>query len=304
MNTDGHTFSITRDDHDWLLELGRKEGMSRIMGSNHPVAQALIKQFRPPLTEGLSLPWYQANEYVRFMPGKVSVWSGPTFSGKTGMLRQLMLHAVNQRHKVLFIALEDPPDDSWREFCCMAGLTRTPTSNQVEWCLDVLDERLFLFDSTEMIEPDLLMGIVRYAVDQLGINHVVIDSLMRLNMRIDDYDGQREMGNLLGRLARISSAHIYLVVHPRKTLNSRNPMDLYDIRGAQDIVAQADMVLTLERKHGEEYDALLTCWKQRGDMNWIGSMRLFFEKKSRQLLFSRFDAPIRYLPAEAYADAA
>ena len=77
-------------------------------------------------------------------------------------------------------------------------------------------------------------------------------------------------------------------------------MDLYDIRGAQDIVAQADLVVTLERKHGEEWDSEMTVWKQRGDINWIGILKLYYEKQSRQLMLSRFDSPTRYLPDEAY----
>lgn len=296
----GQTISVTRDDHDWLLELGRQQGDSRIMPARHEIPQGLIKQFRPPLSDGLALPWVNANDYVRFMPGKVTVWSGPTFSGKTAFLRQLMLHALANHHKVLFVSLEERPDDVWREFICTATLTRSPTPSQVEWCLDVWDERLFVFDSTEMIEPTLLMGITRFAVERYGITHVVIDSLMRLDIRMDDYDGQREMGNMLGRLARVSNAHIHLVAHPRKTANSRSAMDLYDIRGAQDIVAQADLVVTLERQHEEEYDAALTVWKQRGDINWIGKMKLYYEKQSRQLMLTRFDQPIRYLPADAY----
>lgn len=296
----GPTIAVTKDDHDWLLELGRQQGDSRIMPARHEVPQGLIKQFRPPLSDGLSLPWEGANEYVRFMPGKVTVWSGPTFSGKTAFLRQLMLHGLANHHKVLFVSLEERPDDVWREFICTATLTRSPNSNQREWCLDVWDERLFVFDSTEMIEPTLLMGIIRFAVERYGLTHVVIDSLMRLDIRMDDYDGQREMGNMLGRLARLSNAHIHLVAHPRKTANSRAPMDLYDIRGAQDIVAQADLVVTLERKHGEEHDSELKIWKQRGDVNWIGEIRLYYHKESRQLMFSRFDQPTRYLPDEAY----
>lgn len=297
----GQTISVTRDDHDWLLELGRQQGDSRIMPARHEVPQGLIKQFRPPLSDGLSLPWAGANEYVRFMPGKVTVWSGPTFSGKTAFLRQLMLHALANQHKALFVSLEERPDDVWREFICTATLGRSPTPAQVEWCLDVWDDRLFVFDSTEMIEPTLLMGIIRFAVERYGITHVVIDSLMRLDIRMDDYDGQREMGNMLGRLARVSNAHIHLVAHPRKTANSRVAMDLYDIRGAQDIVAQADLVVTLERKHEEEYDAEFTVWKQRGDINWIGKLKLYYEKQSRQLMLSRFDSPTRYLPNEAYS---
>lgn len=294
------TLAFTRDDHDWLLELGRQAGDSRIISTRHEAAQKLIQQFRPPLSDGLSLPWAGVNDYVRFMPGKVSIWSGPTFSGKTAFLRHLMLHALGNRHRVLFVSLEEEPDDVWREFMCMACTTRSPTKEQREWCLDVWDERLYVFDSTEMIEPTMLMGIVRFACERFGLTHIVIDSLMRLALKADDYEGQRELGNMLGRLARLSRAHIHLVAHPRKTANSRAAMDLYDIRGAQDIVAQADLVVTLERKHDKEHDSELTVWKQRGDINWIGTIPLFYEKNSRQLMLHRHDEPTRYLPSDAY----
>ncbi len=286
--------SVTRDDHDWLLELGKKQGISRIMSSQHEQALSLIKQFRPPAATGLSLPWDEAKSAVRFQPGRVTIWSGPTFSGKTGFLRQLMLHAYAQHHKVLFVSLEEEPVDVWREFICMSAGTRDPTPQQRTDCLDLWDGKIFVFDSTEMIEPTLLMGIIRNAVETHKINHVVVDSLMRLDLRMDDYEGQRVMGNMLGRLARLSGAHIHLVAHPRKNVNSRQPMDLYDIGGAQSIVAQADLVLTLERKYGHEISkttgqpisAALTIWKQRGDTNWVGNIELYFDPASRKLMFN------------------
>jgi twinkle protein len=270
------------------------------MTTRNPLAQGLLSQFRPPFSEGLTLPWPEASDCVRFRPGKVTVWSGPTFSGKTALLRQLCLHELAHKEKALFCSFEDPPEETWRELICTASLTRNPTRSQVEWCLDLWDERLFVFDSTEMIEPTLLCGIIRYAADTYGIGHVVIDSLMRLALRIDDYDGQREMGNMLGRLARLCNAHLHLVVHPRKTLNSRADMDLYDIRGAQDIIAQADVVATLERKHDGPCDSLLSIWKQRGDINWIGRIQLWYHKASRQLLYRQYQPPTKYLPEEAY----
>lgn len=300
MTFENQTLKVTRDDFDWLLELGRQQGDSRIIGANHEIAQKLITQFRPPLSDGLTLPWATMDEYLRFMPGKVSIWSGPTFSGKTAFLRQVMLHAIANGHKVLFVSLEERPDEVWREFICTTCLTRSPTPAQRQWCLDAWNERLFVFDSTEMIEPTLLMGIIRFACERFGLTHIVIDSLMRLDMRTDDFDGQREMGNMLGRLARMANAHIHLVAHPRKTANSRTEMDLYDIRGAQDIVAQADLVLTLERQHEKEYDSVLKVWKQRGDINWIGAFKLYYETNSRQLMLHQWDKPTRYLPDEAY----
>jgi twinkle protein len=294
-------FTVTKDDRDWLLELGREQGTSRILAAS--AMQHLVQQFRPPLTDGLSLPWSDANQCVRFMPGKVSVWSGPSFAGKTAFLRQLMLHAINDNKRVLFISLEEEPDDVWREFVTMAAGVRIPNKHQIAWAADHFENKLWVFDSVEMIDPTLLMGIVRYGVQQYGFSHIVIDSLMRLNMRIDDYDGQREMGNMLGRVARMSKAHIHLVAHPRKTANSREAMDMYDIRGAQDIVAQADLVLTLERKHkavGTDPTNMLTVWKQRGDTNWIGEIPLFYCMKSRQLKLRQHDEPTRFLPADAY----
>jgi KaiC/GvpD/RAD55 family RecA-like ATPase len=291
---------VSREDRDWLLELGREQGDSRVMTSRNPVPQGLLTQFRPPGSEGLTLPWPETHECVRFRPGKVTVWSGPTFSGKTAMLRHLVLHELAHQEKALICSFEDTPEETWRELICTACLTRHPTRAQIEWCLDLWDERLFVFDSTELIDPTLLCGIIRYVSDTYGIAHVVIDSLMRLNLRVDDIDGQREMGNMLGRLARLCVAHLYLVVHPRKTLNSRSDMDLYDIRGGQDIVAQADVVVTQERRHEEDYDTLLTIWKQRGDINWIGRIQLWYHKNSRQLLYRPFHAPIKYLPEQAY----
>ena len=296
----GSRIRVTGEDRDWLLELGRQQGDSRVMTSRSPVAQGLLEQFRPPFAEGLTLPWVEAADCVRFRPGKVTVWSGPTFSGKTALLRQLTLHELAHHQKAFFCSLEDTPEETWRELICTASLTRHPTKAQIEWCLDLWDERLFVFDSTEMIDPTLLCGIIRYASDTYGITQVVIDSLMRLSLRIDDYDGQREMGNMLGRLVRLCNAHLHLVVHPRKTLSSRTEMDLYDIRGAQDIVAQADVVATLERKHDGSCDSLLTIWKQRGDINWIGRIQLWYEKVSRQMLYRQFHPATRYLPDQAY----
>ncbi len=305
MNPEQQTFRIAKDDHDWFLELGRREGETRIMGSTHATPRALIDQFRRPLKDGLTLPWQSASEYVRFMPGKVTVWSGPSFSGKTTFLRQLMLHAIGTGHNVLFASLEEQPEEVWREFICMACGTRNPNKQQREDCLDLWDGRLFVFDSTELIDPTALMGVIRFAVERRQITHVVIDSLMRLNLRIDDYDGQREMGNMLGRLARLADIHIHLVAHPRKTANSRTAIDMYDIRGAQDIVAQADLVVTLQREFDEtkaaERDSVLTVWKQRGDVNWIGQFPLFYHRDSRQLLAHRWDDPQRFIPGDELA---
>lgn len=302
MKTQGQTITVERDDHDYLLELGRRQGVSRILGASS--MHHLVEKFRPPLSDGLSLPWEGVRDSVRFMPGKVTVWSGPTFAGKTAFLRHLMLHAITRTNRrALFISLEEEPDEVWREFTCMASHSRSPSRAQVEAAEQLFEGKLWVFDSDEPIEPTILFGIIRFAVEKFGFSQIVIDSLMRLQMRIDDFDGQRELGNTLGRLAKLTKTHIHLVAHPRKTADSRASMDLYDIRGAQDIVAQADLVLTLERTHkaGGETN-VLTVWKQRGDVNWIGKIKLFYCPKSRQLKYREYDEPTRYLPDAVFGE--
>lgn len=299
MKTIGQTITVERDDRDYLLELGRQQGTSRILPASS--MQRLVDDFRPANEEGIGLPWREIEDRVRFRPGKVSVWSGPSFNGKTQFLRQLMLHAIASGQRAVFISLEEEPDEVWREFTCMAAGTQAPNKHQRQWAVDHFEDKLWVFDSDELIEPTILLGIIRFAVQKLGIHQVVIDSLMRLGLRTDDYDGQREMGHMLGRVAKNSRAHIHLVAHPRKTANSREPMDMYDIRGAQDIVAQADNVFTLERKFVPgEASNVLTVWKQRGRTNWVGKLELHYEPHSRQLMFDRFGSAARYLPADAY----
>jgi KaiC/GvpD/RAD55 family RecA-like ATPase len=302
MQLDAERFSLVRDDGQWLENLVGADGESRLLTSTSEIARSLQRQFAPSAANALTLPWPDVHELVRFLPGKTTIWSGPTFSGKTQFLRQLMLWALKNGQRVFFASLEEEPLEVFREFIATCAHRRDSPAQFVEDCLDLWDERLFVFDSTEMIAPERLLGLVQFAAKKYAITHVVIDSLMRLAIASDDYEGQRQMGNLISRVARLAGVHIHLVAHPRKTLNSRQSMDLYDIRGAQDLVAQADSVVTLERKHGNDRhcDAELTIWKQRGDINWIGAIRLHYDHASRQLKYRACDAPMRFISDEAY----
>jgi twinkle protein len=302
MQLNSSRFSLVKDDGAWLEGLAGADGESRLLTSTGDIAQSLVRQFAPSANNALTLPWPEVHDSVRFLPGKTTIWSGPTFSGKTQFLRQLMLWALKSGQRVFFASLEEEPLEVFREFIATCAHTREPSSQFIADCLDIWCDRLFVFDSTEMIAPERLLGLVHFAAKKYGITHVVIDSLMRLAIAADDYEGQRQMGNLISRVARLAGVHIHLVAHPRKTLNSRQSMDLYDIRGAQDLVAQADSVVTLERKHGDDrqWDAELTIWKQRGDINWIGCIRLHYDRPSRQLKYRAIDPPMRFIPDQAY----
>jgi hypothetical protein len=102
----------------------------------------------PAAIDGLSLPWDGAQRIGALHAGEGVDLVRPSFAGKTALLRQLMLHAITRTNRrVLFISLEEEPDEVWREFTCMAAPPRTP-SHQLRWAADAFENKLWVFDST------------------------------------------------------------------------------------------------------------------------------------------------------------
>lgn len=254
-------------------------------------------------TEGLRFPWGKVEEFV-FAPKRSTLWSGATFSGKTQMLRQLMLHAARSGHKILFLSLEEEALEIRREFVYMAAHTRNPNPEFVDVFLHWSKNRIYLADTTDLITPEEALRIAVWCRRNIGVTHVVIDSLMRLDIGVADTDAQKAFGNLISRVVRDHDLHIHLVAHPRKTSEYRAEIDLYDIRGAQDLAAQADNVITLHRNH-DKLDVMgpsnvLTVWKQRGEYNWIGNIGLNYHGVSRQFLASIGDDPMQFMDWDGY----
>lgn len=263
----------------------------------------LHKRFFRPRPNGLRLPWEKCRELVQFAPGRWTIWSGPTFSGKTHCLRQLALHAARSGQKVFFASLEEEPDEIRDAFVMMAAQTHKPSVAFVEAFGEWVNPRVMIAATLDMISIDDLIDMLKQAVYEEGCKQVFVDSLMRLRMPTDDYEGQRKLGNILSKFVRQYRCHVHLVCHPRKTQNSRAPLDLYDIRGAGDLVAQADNVIVVGRNYEAELpDASnwLEVFKQRGMKPWVGRINLHYNAPSRQFLGEYTDSPMQFMDWEHY----
>jgi len=258
-------------------------------------------------TGGLVLPWQKTHSLVRFQPGRWTIWSGATFSGKTQLLRQLALCAAKAGQPALFMSLEDEEITVRREFAFMAAHTRTPDKHFIEAFSEWADRRIYVANTMELLSPEMVLRLSAWAVRKLGVKHIFVDSLMRLAMKRDDYDGQRKLGNLLGRFVRMEKCHLHMVVHPSKAGEWGTPINPYNIAGAQDLVAQADNVMTVFRAHEPPVPQptnVLRVWKQRGDNDWIGEIDLFYHGHSRQFLGAHGDSPMRWVDWPTYPAAA
>jgi twinkle protein len=252
--------------------------------------------------EGVPLPWAGLESRVRFRPGKLSLWAGINFHGKTSMLKLMALHLINSGQKVCVASLEEDPEETAADLTQQA-IPDTDVRETDDW-IDVacnwMSGNLWLYNQTAMMDPQRVLALIAYAAQEKGCTHFILDSLMRTGLKQDDYDGQRVFVNNLTNYGRQLGIHIHLVHHIIKTDESVVP-GRQDIRGSGAIIDQADHVFivwrdTKEQKGIDEPDGLLVVAKNRGmrPANWIGKIQMF-NHKSGQFLRQKTDRPIQFI---------
>src|SRR5206468_8109497 len=135
--------------------------------------------------------------------------------------------------------------------------------------------------------------------NELGVTHMVIDSLLKCGIAPDDYAGQKNFVDSLCSLARDTDLHIHLVHHARKSEKESNVPDKFDLKGAGEITDLVDNVLIVHRNKAKEADlrkeltpekretvlaqadTVLICAKQR-HYTWEGTVKLWFDPASLQ----------------------
>lgn len=240
---------------------------------------------------GLRLPWPELDDRVRITPGKFVVWTGYMHHGKSQMLKQVMLAAMQQSDRVAIASMEEEPVELWCDMARMGCGTQDPHGARLaEW--GAFCKSLWFYDEQGQAKTSQLKAAIVYSARELKINHFVIDSLMTTDIDKDDYTAQTRFARELKTLAKDEKITIHLVAHMRKR-ETRSGDEAkggaQDIAGAHEIGSLADYVFTVwrdKRERGERpdgsKDALLRVEKQRGRFNWIGSFGLDFHHGSRQ----------------------
>jgi twinkle protein len=238
--------------------------------------------------EGLALPWEKAGNRVRFQRGKLSVWTGITHHGKTLLLKLLMQHAMRCGEKVCIASFEERPLLTVGDMLQQAAHTATPSQAFIDaWC-DWASTRLVIYDQQKMVAPEIIVGVANYVAREMGVTHFVVDSLMRLGLDGDDYNGQRRFFNLIGAAASASNIHVHVVAHGRKGGEDEKPLSIFDIKGSGDVINQADLILQVWRNKTKDTqdrmtpDGRLIVHKQRGNPNWLGAFDLWHDARSNQ----------------------
>lgn len=258
---------------------------------------------------GLRLPWDELTDKVRIAPGKLVIWTGYMHHGKSQMLKQIMLCAMQQSERVAIASMEEEPVELWCDMARMACGTQQPgVADLNAWSM--FCRRFWLYSDQGPATTRRLIEATRYAARELKINHFVIDSLMTTDIDKDDYNAQTRFARELKALAKDEKITVHLVAHMRKRDGrggDESVGSVQEIAGPHEIGSLADYVFTVWRDKREVNerpagcrDAVLKVEKQRGRFNWIGQFGLNYHYQSRQ--YVRGMEAMEFWPGAAFMD--
>lgn len=230
---------------------------------------------------GDKLPFHRLSNLFRFREGEVTLWTGFNGHKKSMMLGYCILHLLGQNRKCCIASFEMKPVSTifrmTRQHCGYSNYFDTELVNLINYCRD----NFYIFDQMGGITPERIYGVIHYAATNLGVNHFVIDSLMRVIPGEDNYNGQKDFVTKLCDLAIETNCHIHLVHHTKKG-DETKPSGRYDAKGSGAISDNVHNSLTVwsnKQKDEEMPDVILKCDKQR-EGEWEGMIALNFDNDS------------------------
>lgn len=239
-----------------------------------------------------------------FAPGALSVWTGKRGEGKSTLLGQILLEAINQGHLVCAYSGELPKIQFKLSIMQQAAGYRNVTRREDERSgrvfYDVKPEaeekinawwnkRLFLTDiqRENAHDENNILRIFEYARRRYGCDTFLVDNIMTAELRdaakLGSWQAQSAFTGRLVAFAKAHGVHVHLVAHPRKT---EKRIEADDVGGSSDITNRADNVFKVERVKEEMvaeagHSMLLTVLKNR-EFGAMPKVELDFNPASRR----------------------
>ena len=255
---------------------------------------------------GASLPFTACEGNFRFRPGECTIWAGQNGAGKSSLLTMCALHWLNHRasivdEKILVISPEMTPEQNLgrlvRQMLCKHPDDMGP--EEIRQAMSEFEGRLWVYNHVGSVAVDVLRGIMRYAVRELGVTQIIFDNITILKFDGDPLREQKHFITDMVEISRDENVHIHVVAHSRKPEAGAKRMTKLDIRGASEQSDLVDNVILISRNEAkeekkrhldpssEEYrevnkqaDTRFDIAKQRHGDGWVGMVRLWFYPKA------------------------
>lgn len=263
-------------------------------------------------------PWTTLEHNFRFREYEITLVNGVNGHGKSQFVGHLALEAVHQGIPACIASMELRPAILLKRIVRQGVCKSDAEPQDVDLMMDILNERLWLFNVTGKAKGERILAVFKYAHKRYGVRLFVIDSLMTCGLNEDDYNGQKAFMESLCEFRSTYPVHVLLVTHPRKTENEEKPVGKMDVKGTGAITDLTDNLITIWRNKAREaamdkqirlgremlsekeqklLDApgtLLLLDKQRNGEGWQGKIPLVFNPLSNQFLTDNKSTPFNY----------
>ncbi len=252
--------------------------------------QAVQDYFYPPENQPKGFRPYMLGEMITFGRGELTIWTGQSGHGKSLLLGQLMMIAmITNADKVAVASMEMKARQTLGRMLKQFWNVHLPTRGQINAGIDWMSGKIWIYDIMGNVQITKLLEWMKYSRCRHGVQHFVIDSLMKCHVGTEDYDAQRIALNDLTAFAKEHDCHVHLVAHSKKQSDEMDIPGKVSVKGSSDIVNQADNVIAVwrnkERAEGTrdetKPDCQVFCDKQR-ESGWEGKIPLFFSSLSMQ----------------------
>jgi twinkle protein len=257
-----------------------------------------------------------------FRYGETTNLAGYNHEGKSQVVKQLLLDAVQQGERVCYADLENPEDSTGHRFVRTATTLRLPDDTVFNSCVNWLSSNAFIVGRHDGMSLDKIHEIFLYLRRRFDVKIFALDSLMKIEGVVDDdNESQKQAMNKIVDFDRKHRTHTILVSHFKKPqfgngyVDFRHPPTRYQISGTAHLTNMPDNVILFFRNRLKEDvlsgktsppegrsadsfmtegDALFSIDKQRHGENWVGATSLWWEPESMQYLEKKTDDPFRY----------
>lgn len=246
------------------------------------------------------------NDIGGFLMGDMTIWTGRRGEGKSTLLGQVLLEAVNGGRKVCAYSGELPASryQQWIDLqaagepCISERKAKDNPERTVYFINDATRNRIhawysdkfYMHDNTiaDGNESDNILSVFDTAARRYGCSVFLVDNLMTAQYgRMAEKDFLRKQsifGGQLVEFARRLNVHVHLVAHPRKATGD---LENDDVAGLGDLTNRAANVLAVQRisddkRKMEGYDTLLRLIKNRWEGK-LGEYGLNYCAKDRRL---------------------
>jgi twinkle protein len=205
------------------------------------------------IEKGYRLPFGKLRQKIVFRPGEMTIWAGATGAGKSQIISHASVAWGDQGARICIASLETKPPQLMRRMVKQAGNVDRPTEPFIREIMEWMNGWAWVFDLVGKSPIKRLLEVFEYARARYGCDIFVVDSLMRLGVGSEDYEGQERAVYQIVSWATANNVHVHLVAHSRKADRTATGVPgSEDIKGASEIGSNAFNILSVWRNKALE----------------------------------------------------